>query len=221
GSRFTGPEVCGYDRAKMLAGQAATQQCFVLSTAYGSLLPADLDGSTPPPAGSPNYLLSFATNSLQLWKFHVDWATTSNTTLTGPTSVPVAAFSPACGGGTCIPQVGTSQQLDSLADRLMYRLAYRNFGGHQSLVVDHSVVAGGSVGVRWYELRDPNGTPTVYQQGTYAPDSSYRWMGSVAMDRSGGIGLGYSISSPTLHPGIAYTGPLAGDPLGQMTQGEG
>ena len=65
----------------------------------------------------------------------------------------------------------------------MYRLAYRNFGDHESLVVNHSVTAGSSVGVRWYELRNPNGTPTVYQQGTYAPDSSYRWMGSVAMDQ--------------------------------------
>jgi hypothetical protein len=221
GNRFTGPEVCAYDRSKMLAGQAATQQCFLLSTVYGSLLPSDLDGATPPPAGSPNYLLSFATNSLQLWKFHVDWANTANTTLSGPTTIPVAAFSPACGGGTCIPQAGTSQTVDSLADRLMYRLAYRNFGDHESLVVDHSVVAGSSVGVRWYELRSPGGTPTVYQQGTYAPDSSYRWMGSVAMDQNGDIALGYSVSSSSLNPGIRYTARLAGDPLGQMTQGEG
>ena len=221
GTTFSGPEVCAYDRSKMLAGQAATQQCVQLGTQYGGLLPSDLDGSTAPPAGSPNYILGYGTNSLLLWKFHVDWTTTSNTALTGPTSIPVAAFSPACGGGTCIPQSGTSQQLDSLADRLMYRLAYRNFGDHESLVVNHSVVAGSSVGVRWYELRNPNGTPTVYQQGTYAPDSSYRWMGSAAMDHNGDIALGYSISSASMFPGIRYTARLAGDPLGQMTQGEG
>jgi hypothetical protein len=222
GTTFAGPEVCAYDRAKMLAGQAATQQCFQLSTAYGGLLPSDLDGSTAPPAGSPNYILGFGTNSLLLWKFHVDWTTTSNTTLTGPTTIPVASFSPACsGGGTCIPQAGTTQKLDSLADRLMYRLAYRNFGDHESLVVDHSVVAGSSVGVRWYELRSPNGTPTVYQQGTYAPDATYRWMGSAAMDRNGDIALGYSVSSSSISPGIRYTARLASDPLGQMTQGEG
>jgi len=219
---FAGPEACAYDRGKMLLGQAATQQCFLLSSSYGSLLPADLDGTTAPPAGSPNYLLSFATNSLQLWKFHVDWTTPANTALTGPTTIPVASFSPACsGGGACIPQSGTSVRLDSLADRLMYRLAYRNFGDHESLVVNHSVTAGSSVGVRWYELRNPSGTPTVFQQGTYAPDSSYRWMGSVAMDRVGNIALGYSISSSGLHPGIRYTGRLAGDTPGQMTQGEG
>src|SRR5207237_1440657 len=131
------------------------------------------------------------------------------------------SYGEACGGGTCIPQAGTTQRLDSLADRLMYRLAYRNFGDHQSLVVDHSVTVGSSVGVRWYELRVVGGNPTVYQQGTYAPDSGYRWMGSVAMDQSGNIGLGFSISSSTLHPGIHYTGRLAGDAAGTMTQGEG
>jgi methionine-rich copper-binding protein CopC len=223
GVTFVGPEACAYDRNAMLSGQAATQQCFTLSSSYGSLLPSDLDGSTPPPASSPNYLLAFATNSLQLWKFHVDWTIPTNSTLNGPTSIPVASFSPACnGGGTCIPQSGTTQQLDSLADRLMYRLAYRNFSDHESLVVDHSVTAGNTtVGVRWYELRDPNGTPTVYQQGTYAPDSTDRWMGSIAMDRNGDVALGFSVSSPTSHPGIHYTGRLAGDPLGTMTQGEG
>src|SRR5207237_410787 len=124
------------------------------------LLPSDVDGSTPPPAGSPNYVLSFGTNALQLWKFHVSWTTPSSSTLSGPTSIPVAAFSPACsGGGTCIPQSGTTQRLDSLADRLMYRFAYRNFGDHESLVASHSVTAGSSVGTRWYELRNPNGTP--------------------------------------------------------------
>src|SRR5438552_1343083 len=169
GSTFAGPEVCAYDRSKMLTGQAATQQCYTRGTSYGALLTSDVDGSTPPPAGSPNYVLGFGTNSLLLWKFHVDWTTPASSSFTGPATIPVAAFSPACsGGGTCIPQAGTSQQLDSLADRLMYRLAYRNFGDHESLVVNHSVTAGSSVGVRWYELRNPNAaTPTVYQQGTY------------------------------------------------------
>src|SRR5205823_2032814 len=120
GTQFLGPEICAYDRAKMLVGQAATQQCFTQSTAYGGVLPADLDGSTPPPAGSPNYLVGLGTTSstLAFWKFHVDWATPANTTLTGPTAISVASFAQACSGGTCIPQSGTSQRLDSLADRL-------------------------------------------------------------------------------------------------------
>jgi len=98
----------------------------------------------------------------------------------------------------------------------MYRLAYRNFGDHEALVVNHSVTAGSSVGVRWYEIRSPGGTPTVFQQGTYAPDAGYRWMGSIAMDRAGDIGLGYSISSSTTHPGIRYTGRLVTDALNTL-----
>jgi hypothetical protein len=188
------------------------------------MLPSDSDGATPPPAGAPNPIVEFGTNDLLVYKFHVDWSNTANTALTGPATIPVAAFTPACNGGTCIPQSGTSQQLDSLADRLMYRLEYRNFGDHDSLVVNHSIVAGSSVGVRWYELRNvtsPTGAPTVYQQGTYAPDSSYRWMGSAAMDGNGDIGLGYSVSSSTLHPAIRYTAHAVTDPLGVMGQGEG
>src|SRR5262249_43244742 len=125
-----------------LAGQPATQQCFNTSSAWGGLLPADMDGSRPPPAGAPEPVIAFGTNDLGVWKFHVDWTTPSNSTFTGPTQVAVAAFSDACGDGTCIPQSGTTQKLDSLADRLMYRLAYRNFGDHESMVVSHSVTAG-------------------------------------------------------------------------------
>src|SRR5438034_2301440 len=222
GRTFTGAGVAALDRTRMLAGQPATQQLFRTSSAYGGLLPATLDGSQLPPAGSPNYAVALDTSSsLVSWKFHVDWTTPSNSTFTGPTSMAVGSYSEACGGGTCIPQLGTSQRLDSLADRLMYRLAYRNFGDHQSLGVNHSISAGSSVGVRWYELRITGGNPTVFQQGTYAPDSSYRWMGSIALDRSGGIGLGFSVSSSSLNPQIHYTGRLAGDAAGAMTQGEG
>jgi len=206
----------------MLAGQPATQQLFQTGTAYGGLLPASLDGPTLPPAGSPNYVVGLGTtSSLVTWKFHVDWTTPGNTTFSGATSLGVASYSEACSGGTCVPQSGTTQRLDSLADRLMYRLAYRNFGDHEALVVNHSVTAGSSTGVRWYELRISAGNPTLFQQGTYAPDASYRWMGSIAMDKSGGIGLGFSVSSSTLHPQIHYTGRLAGDAAGAMTQGEG
>jgi hypothetical protein len=219
---FTGAQVCGYDAAAMRAGAAATQVCFHLSSSFGGLLPSDLDGSTLPPAGSPNYFLNFGSNSLNLWKFHVDFANPASSTLTGPTNIPVAAFAAACsGGGTCIPQPGTSQKLDSLADRLMYRLAYRNFGTYESLVVNHSVAVGArgqtkTVGVRWYELRSPNGSPSVFQQGTFSPDSTYRWMGSIAMDKVGNMALGYSASSSSVSPSIRYTGRLVTDAPGTM-----
>ena len=216
GISFAGAKVCGYDRASMLSGLPAMQQCFQLSSAFGGLLPSDLDGTNPPPAGAPNYFLNFGTSSLNLWKFHVDWVG-ANATLTGPTNIPVAAFTPACNGGICIPQSGTRQKLDSLADRLMYRLAYRHFAdGHESLVVNHSVAAGSSTGIRWYELRVSGGPPSVFQQGTYRPDSSYRWMGSIAMDKVGNIAVGYSVSSSTMHPAIGYTGRVPTDPPGTL-----
>lgn len=223
GNSFVGAQLCAYDRTKMLTGAAATQQCFQLSSSYGGVLPSDLDGATAPPAGAPNYLMNFGVNSLNLWKFHVDWSTPSNTTLTGPTNIPVASFSAGCGGGTCVPQLNTTQKLDSLADRLMFRLAYRNFGAHESLVVNHTVSIGGkgnprrqATGVRWYEIRNPGGAPNVYQQSTFAPDGNYRWMGSIAMDKLGEIALGYSVSSSTMYPAIRYTGQAAGDPLNTM-----
>ena len=121
----------------------------------------------------------------------------------------------------------------------MYRLAYRNFPTgvlngnandmlpHESLVVNHSVaVSTGGRGrkssitaVRWYELRNPNGTPTVYQQGTFSPDTNHRWMGSIAMDKIGDLAVGYSISSTSIFPSIRYTGRGPTDALGTM-QGE-
>ena len=216
GRQFAGGRACALDRASMLTGANATQQCFQLSTSFGGLLPSDLDGSTPPPTGSPNYYVAFGTNSLNLWKFHVDWVTPANSSFNGPTGIPVASFSEACGGGACIPQAGTTQLLDSLGDRLMYRLAYRNFGDHESLVVNHSVTAGTSVGVRWYELRNPGGSPTVFQQSTYAPDANFRWMGSIAMDHAGDIALGYSVSSSSLHPAIRFTGRAPSDPMNSL-----
>lgn len=217
GNWFMGSDACAYDRISMLSGVAATQICFQQGSTVGGLLPADVDGHTPPPAGSPNYMLTYGTNSLLLYKFHVDFNNPTNSTFTGPTSIPVAAFTPLCNGGQeCVPQPGTTNKLDSLADRLMYRLAYRNFGTHESLVVNHSVAVNGSSGVRWYEIQAPNVTPVVAQQGTYAPDSSYRWMGSVAMDKIGDLAIGYSVSSGAVYPAIAFAGRVPSDPAGAL-----
>jgi Putative Ig domain/Fibronectin type III domain len=223
-STFVGPQVCAYHRAAMLTGAAATQQCFQLSNSYGAMLPGDFDGTILPPSGAPNPVLSLGTNSLNLWRFHVDWTNSANTTLTSPINVPVASFSRACNGSNCVPQPSTSQKLDSLGDRLMYRLAYRNFGDHESLVVNHSVSVGGNLfksgvsSVRWYELRNvTSGTPTVFQQGTLgASDGIHRWMGSIAMDQVGDIALGYSASSGSVYPSIRYTGRVPTDALGTM-----
>ncbi len=218
GGAFIGPQACALDRTKMLAGNAATMQCIQKGTTDASLLPSDLDGSTAPPAGSPNFFLELGTSTaLNLFKFHVDFTTPANTTFTGPTSITVSSYTDACAAtGTCIRQKGVTQQLDSLGDRLMFRLAYRNFGDHESIVATHSVANGRSTGVRWYEIRSPNGTPTIFQSGTFAPDNNFRWMPSIGMDQAGDIVLGYSESSSTTFPSIFYTGRVPSDTLGTM-----
>src|SRR6266700_2963386 len=213
GNGFLGADACAYDRTAMLNGQAATQVCFQQGSSVGGLLPSDVDGHISPPAGSPNFMAFFGVNNLQLFKFHVDFATPSNSTFTGPTVIPVAPFTPLCPNiRGCVPQQGTTNTLDSLGDRLMYRLAYRNFGDHESLVVNHSVVVNTSSGIRWYELQNPNGAVTVAQQSTFAPDASFRWMGSIAMDQVGDIAVGYSVSSSTMFPSIAVAGRTFLDP---------
>jgi len=196
----------------MLAGQVATQICFPLTTSFTGLLPSDPDGTTPPLPGAPNMLLSLGTDSLNAWQFHVDFVVPTNSTFVGPMSIPVPPFFPGCprDQGTCVPQIGTSNKLDGLGQSLMFRVAYRNFGTFQSWVATHSVsltkTDGTVVAARWYELRAvPAGTPSLFQQGTYAPDSTYRWNGSIAMDKVGDIALGYSVSSGAIHPGIRFT----------------
>lgn len=216
GNSFVGAYSCAFNRSAMLAGTAATGQCFTTPSEF-SFLPSDLDGSTQPPAGSPAYYVDLGTlSSLNLYRFHVDFANPANSTFTGPSVISVASYNEACGGGTCIPQPGTSNVLDSLGDRLMYRLAYRNFGDHEALVTSHSVNAGSTVGVRWYEIRSPSSSPAVFQEGTYSPDSTYRWMPSIAMDKSGDIAVGYSASSSALHPSIRYSGRVPTDAAGTL-----
>jgi hypothetical protein len=211
-----GVRVCAFDRIVLLAGGLPMPSCHALDVGVPEILPSDLDGAHPPPAGSPNYLLALGKDSLRLWKFGP--LVGGNAPLSAPTSIPVDPFLAACGtGGSCIPQPGTGQTLDSVGNRLMPRLAYRNFGDHESLVVNHSVDAGGGVtGVRWYEIRSPGTTPVAFQQGTHSPTSHHRWMGSIAMDRAGNMALGYSVSSGSLSPEIRYTGRFASDAPGTL-----
>jgi hypothetical protein len=223
GTSFSGSKVCALERDKMLTGAAARQICAQTSRFFGSLLPADLEGSALPASGTANPLLSITSSSVLFWKFAVNWAAGTGT-LTGPSLIPgTAPFSRACGGGTCITQQGTTRTLDSLADRLNYRLSYRKFPSHEMLLVNHAVTAANASGIRWYEFRNAvaktisSATPVVFQQGTFAPaDALYRWMGSAAMDKTGGIAIGYNVSGPTSKPSIRYAVRAAADALGTL-----
>jgi hypothetical protein len=221
-SAFTGAELCAFDRTKMLAGNAtAAQLCKMTPSSEFGYLPSDMDGPATPTDGTPGLFISWYNNNpgqLYLRKLTMNFAT-ATATLSAPTVISVTNFSPACGGGgTCVPQLGTTQKLDSLGDRLMYRFAIRHFADHDRAVINHSVAtATGQVGIRWYELYDPAGSVTVNQQGTFAPaDTNYRWMASIAEDQNGDIGLGYSLSSSASYPAISFTGRIPTDAAGTM-----
>jgi hypothetical protein len=224
GGAFTGAESCALDRTNMLLGNPATSVCFQRGSGDFALLPADLDGSTPPPSGAPNYEMELATSTkLNLFQFHVDFAVPTNSTFTGPTQLTVASYTDACATtGSCIVQPSPGEKLDALGDRLMYRLAYRNFGTSESLVANHSIKASGTgkapSAVRWYEVRSPGSSPVIFQSGTVGGGTSAisQWMGSIGMDKNGDIALGYSRSGSTLKPSIAYVGRVPTDALGKM-----
>jgi hypothetical protein len=215
---FEGARACALNRAAMLAGANAAMICFPTTTA--SLLPSDLDGSTLPPAGSRNYFASLADSShLNLFQFHADFTRPADSTFTGPALIAIAPFTEVCQGALvvpCIPQPSPGERLDSLGDRLMFRLAYRNFGDHESLVANHTISGGAFTGVRWYELRSPATAPFVFQQGTVIDPVNSFWMGSIAMDKAGDIALGFSASSRSLAPSIFAVGRTPSDPAGTM-----
>ena len=253
GSTFVGVGAYALDRAQALAGNPNPTIVGFLappSPAYvvgDGLLPSDLDGMTPPPAGSPNYFVGSEDNNgpygapqdaLTVWKFHYDPNMPNLSTFTLTNTLPTQPFNSIlalCGGSrACIPQPNTANRIDHLGyrQRPLHRLAYRNFGDHESLVTNQSVSAGtgpnGEVsGIRWWELRSPNSSPVIFQEGTYAPgltDGIHRWMGSIAMNSAGDIALGFSASNntnPAVFPSVFYTARHAGDPPGQMTLGEG
>ncbi|HEX9013396.1 MAG TPA: hypothetical protein VF813_07765, partial [Anaerolineaceae bacterium] len=238
GNTFVGVGVAAFERSRMLTGAASPQMVYFnvgkTSQIYASLLPADLDGTTPPPAGAAEIFGEIDPGStFNLWNFHVDWGSPAKSTfgqsLQPDQSLPVASYRqlPCVTASTpttsCIPQPGSAPRLDGVADRLMNRLAFRSYGDHQSLAAVHTVWADGTdrAGLRWYELRSTGSGWSIYQQGTFAPaDGLYRWMGSAAMDGQGDLAVGYSVSGASLYPSIRYAGRLAGDPLGSLAQGE-
>jgi len=227
---FVGAGACVLDRTKMLAGDpTATMQYFKTETLGGSgstaggncysMLPSDCDG-TMPAAGTPNYFFydDQASSELRIWAFHADFTTPANSTFTYNTKFTVAAYTEL----GSVAQQGTTNTLDGLGDRLMFRNQYRNFGSYETFVTCRNVTTGGAAAIRWYELRKVGSTLSIYQQSTFAPgDGKSRWMGSIAMNSAGDIGLAYSVSSSTMYPSIYFTGRKAADPLNQLTIPEG
>ena len=227
GTAYLGPQPFAFNRTAMLAGSPATfiSPAGPLGGSVSPFLPADLDGSTLPPAGAPNSFVGFpGGGQYTTYHFHVDFATPTNSTFTTFAAPTAAGFTSLCPTTrSCVPELGvtSSNKLDGIGDRLMFRLAYRNFGDHESVVGNYTVSAGGVAGVRWFELRGVTAGPvTVFQESTYQPDTTWRWMGSAAMDGQGNLAIGFSASSSTLNPQIRYAGRLATDPINVLAQGE-
>jgi hypothetical protein len=221
--------VCIAERTKMLAGQPATEQCIVID-GVNFLNNADIDGQQLPPAGAPNIMMAAGGTQLKkilgddgiyAWKVHVDWEKPANTNASGPVKISVAPYNYLCGGQltNCVPQPDTERRLDVQGDKIMQRLVYRRIGNHESIVAAHSIATkAGAGGVRWYEFRlDKKREPQLYQQGTYAPDGFYRWMPSIAMDKKGNIGVGYSFGGTPNFAGQRFAARLANDPKGTLS----
>ncbi len=210
---------------------------------FQAFTPADIDGTTPPPADSPGYMMRHrdtelhgpaglpSTDILEIFAFDVDWDTPANSTLTQLPDIVTSEFDsnlcPPLNVFSCIPQPGTGTRLDPLLEVIMFRVAYRNFGTHETLVgvlqtdignfPDHS-------GERWYELRkgepEGGGDWSLFQEGTYSPDDEHRFMATIAQDVQGNILMAYNVSSTTVFPSIRYTGRLEGDAAGTMPEPE-
>jgi hypothetical protein len=223
---------CVVERAKMLKGEPASEQCVIID-GVNFLNNADIDGKRLPPPGAPNVMMAAGGTQLKkileddgifVWQFHVDWKNRANTKVTGPEKIAVAPYHYLCGGQltNCVPQPGTDRRLDAQGDKIMARLVYRRLGDRESLVAVHSVnTSAGGGGVRWYEFRiNQDRSVRLRQQGTYAPDGYYRWMASPAIDRLGNIGIGYSFGGTPHFAGQRFTGRGANDPLGQLTLSE-
>ena len=221
--------ICAADRDKMLQGLPASEQCEIID-GVNFLNAADIDGRRLPPSGMPELVMAtggtqlhgiFEDDGIYVYRFAVDWDDPAMTRLTGPEKIRVAPYHYLCNGqlSRCVLQPGTDVRLDSQGDKLMQRLVYRNFGSYQAIVAVHSIdTKAGGGGVRWYEFRlDRLGIPRLDQQGTYAPDGNDRWLGSIAMDRRGDLGMGYSFGGPSTFVGQRFTARLAGDPRGEMT----
>ncbi len=214
---FMGARAFAFNRTQLINGQALTPVYFD-APSEASLFPSNYRG-TPPSNGTPNYFLGLNnTTSLVMYKFAPNWANLGASTFSGPQVIAVNAYSNLL---TDIPQSGSATSLDTLSGRIMVQNQYRNVDGTESLWTNHTVSSSGVAGVRWYELRNLNTTPTVNQQSTFAPgDGIHRWMGSLAVDKMGNMALGYSASNGSMFPAIRYTGRLVGDAPSTLGQSE-
>jgi hypothetical protein len=200
------------------------------------LIPADIEGTTPPAAGRDEFMVSIenptndgstlTSSTINLWDFHLDWTTPSNSTFSVASSPSVTTYQPGCylfvtglpAITNCVPEypgpgATSGQTVDSVGDRLMPHFSYRNFGSYGSFLVSHTIqveantLQNTQTGIRWYELRDSGtGTPALNQEGTISPDALlYRFLPSIAQDKNGNAAVGYNFANGQIYPGIDFS----------------
>ncbi|CAN5143851.1 hypothetical protein BH23BAC2_BH23BAC2_05680 [soil metagenome] len=236
-----------FERDRMLEGETARVIGFPLPgiNTNGFYSPAGfhaMGGELPPRGNSPIVYMQddswagVSEDHLKIWNINVNWGNPAGSTIEEfqelGAAQGVSPFIATFDGGAFsnLEQPGDAPDLDVLQATMMYMTQYRRFSSHNSVVmnfvVDIEPSAAEHAGIRWYELRQPRngGAWSVFQEGTYAPDKSDRWSGSIGMDRNGNIGLGFtvmdkSVAAP-IFPSIRYTGRYANDPPGVMTVAE-
>lgn len=220
----SGNDIYVFERSQMLNGLTAQMVGFnnpwrpTTIDGFMCVPPIDNDGAFAP-VGAPGLFITINDDAIgggydQLWIYElaVNWASPSSSTFTRSQQLNVPAFDSNFGSNwDNIKQKGTTKKLDAIPMVIMNVPHYRNFGSYQTIVCCHTVDvdATNHAGIRWYELRRTTGTWTLRQSGTYAPDANSRWMGSIALNGSNEIGLGYSISNSSIYPGIRYCGQSA------------
>lgn len=231
-----------FDRAAMVAGNAITPVSFWTDRPSGFTLqntvPADVDGTLNPDAGSKPLLFRHRDDEInpgspdntkdfiEYWELDVNFSNPAASVMTGPLRINVSEFdSHLCSLGIvgCFAQPGTSTRLHAINQMLMYRVQYRRFASHESIVMNWVTDVNGADrgGIRWCEIRRTGTDWFLYQEGTFAPnDGLNRWMGTIAQDKNGNIALGYAVGSGSKFPSLRITGRQANDPLGIMTEPE-
>lgn len=230
------PKVFCFERDKMLLGDANSRSVYDTynpSNTGGFYCPlsGDADGQLPP-AGTPCPFFAYtdngwgggSTDAIEILKMAVTWGATPTATISADAFVPLSSFDASSDPNwDDVIQPGTGDKLDGMGGVLTYRAPWRKWVGYNSVVLNFGVkISSTQRSIRWVELRQNQGSGvwSLYQEGTYTPDSHTRWLGSIAMDDNGSIALCYAKSSSTISPSLCYTGRLAGDPLGTMTFAE-
>ena len=238
-NKWDGVRVYALDRASMIGGGPTNAVGFtILSRSLRSLVPASFRTGAPPPAGRQEFLLAIdnpdagvTQTDVKGWLFHVDFINPANSTLGSDDAhhpnaqITVNGFVDIY--RDIVPQQGTTEKLDSLANRIMTPVVYQNRNGTESLWADHTIILNypqGPTAVRWYQFDVSGGTfpatPVQQQDWSNGNDGLWRWMPSIAVDENGNAAIGYSTSSASMFPGIRYAGRFAADPLNNLGQGE-